>query len=132
MRVVGCVPVAEQPVQHFVAAVADAHAAVALVEAERFVGIAITEQREGVPLPCLLLPAVVSQLDDGRPRRERTEDASRFDRGQLAGVADDDELAARGVDALEQLRELTGAEHARLVDHEDGPGLDGAPCRSSA
>jgi hypothetical protein len=65
------------------------------------------------------------QLDRRKPGREGAQHAARLDGRELMRVADHDELPARRVDACEEFGERTSAEHAGLVDHEDGAGLKG-------
>ena len=122
--VVGGVPVGEQSADDFVGVPPDVEPAVALVEVERSVGVAVTDELDGLALPALFLAAVVDQRDRRKPGREGAEDAAGFDRGQLVGVADDDELPACRVDARDELGERAGAEHAGLVDDQNGSGLE--------
>ena len=76
---------------------------------------------DGLALPGVALAAVLRELDGESAAGERSECAARVDRGQLAVVSDQDELAARRLDVIQQSGELARPGHAGLVDDEDDP-----------
>ncbi len=88
------------------------------VERERLLGAAVTEVIERAALPSVALAVVLGQLDRQPAVHEAAEGAAGLELGQLAVIADQHELAVRLGDDVHELRELSGRDHAGLVDDE--------------
>src|SRR3990172_3089371 len=78
--------------------------------------------------PFLVLSDVLGQLDGGEASRQGGEEAAGVDLGELAMVADQDELPGGSFDQVGDLGELAAADHACLVDYDDGPGWEATGC----
>ena len=65
------------------------------------------------------LPAVLDELDDLDPTRERGEQPAGFDRRELLRVTDEDHLGFGSVCLADEVGHQLGAEHPGLVDHQD-------------
>ena len=96
-----------------------AQAAALGVEVERRLRPTCTQVIERVALPAGDLAAVLLKSDRARAALERAERASGLELGQLPVIADEHELAARRRNVIEHPRELTCAEHPRLVEDQD-------------
>jgi hypothetical protein len=51
--------------------------------------------------------------------------AAGLDRGELVGIADQDDLGSTGDGAREELVQVGGADHGGLVDHQNGEAVHG-------
>jgi len=69
------------------------------------------------------LAAVLDQLAGAEAEPEGAEPAAGVDRGQLPVVADQDHLGLGLVGVLEQAVQLAAADHAGLIHHQDGAGV---------
>jgi hypothetical protein len=58
------------------------------------------------------------------PQPQAPEPTASLDRGELLVIPYEDNLGAGVVGVVEQARQLTGAEHPRLVDRQHGPGVE--------
>ena len=99
----------------------DVDAVVRLVEGDRLLGAAVAEVVERGALPGVDLAVVLGQLDREAAVDEPAERAAGLELGQLAVIADEHQLAADRRGRVDQLRELPGRDHARLVDDEHAP-----------
>jgi hypothetical protein len=70
----------------------------------------------------MALTVDLGQLDRSEPVGQGGECAAGFDRGELALVADQDDLRSRMVGVVEQCCELARANHPGLVDNHDDAG----------
>ena len=96
----------------------------ALVEVDGVGGVAVAEPGERIDLPLLLLSAVVGEVDRGEPSGEVPEQPARVDLGQLPRVPDQHHLDVLLVGVGEESCELAGADHPRLVHHQDRSGAE--------
>ena len=60
---------------------------------------------------------------------ETAQEPAGVDLGELAGIADEDDLGVRGVGVVEDAGEESGADHAGFVDDEDRVGREAAVAR---
>jgi hypothetical protein len=81
-------------------------------------GVAVAQLQRGRALPRLPEPADVGELVAGGAHGEVGERAARADRGQLAGVADEQQLRPGPHAPLMDGGELGGGGHPGLVDHD--------------
>lgn len=88
-------------------------------EGEVVAAEAVADRLERAPLLEVMLAAVLAQLDGAVAFDNPGEEAAGADRGQLAGIADQDDLPVRLFDALEQRREDPRFGHVGLVDHDE-------------
>lgn len=89
--------------------------------AGRAAEVAVADLVEGVAFPWLLLPPVGAQFAGPEEVGESGEGAAGVDLGQLALVADQDELAGSVLGVGEQPGEGAGAEQPGLVVVDDAP-----------
>ena len=82
--------------------VGDGDAAALVLEEHVGLGLAIAQRGEGADLLGIDLAAVTGQLDGAEALADGAKGAAGLDLGELARVADADELAARGGDVLGQ------------------------------
>ena len=113
------VPVVDHRLGGLGARVVDVQAVVGLVLRERRAWFAVSDL-----LPCLALPRVVGavdfgQLGGGDAALDLFEQAARSDRGELRGVACQQQLAFSLAGELHQPRETVAVGHAGLVHHHD-------------
>ncbi len=85
---------------------------------DRVLRIAVAELVEGAPLPGFALSPVLGQLDGEPTPHEPADGAAGLELLQLAVIADQHELPVGLCDGIKQPGELTGREHAGLVDDE--------------
>src|SRR6185437_12635279 len=79
-------------------------------------GLATGEITRGVALPVLALAAYLADVRTAMALMDRSERRARFDGLQLLQIANQDDLGA-GVDSMGQHAfQLSGADHAGLVD----------------
>jgi hypothetical protein len=103
------------------------HPVVRLIGSHRLVDQPAPDEVEGFAFPRLVLSAVLSQLAGPETEAEAMEAATGIDRGQLPLVADQDHLGPGLLGVLEQAGELAAADHASLVDHQHGAGVQLLP-----
>ena len=94
-------------------------AVVVEIGAQRVGDLAVAELDQRLAFPGFALAAVLFQPDRRQPLRQPAQQAAGVDRGQLAVVADQHDLRPRLRRVLQQHRELAGADHAGLIDHQD-------------
>ena len=80
------------------------------------------EGARGLALPVRTLPANVGEFDQPHPLGERPERRARANGLKLLGVADQNELRPGRPGRRDKTRHLTRADHAGLVDHQNGAG----------
>ncbi len=99
-----------------------------VVLAHELIDVAFTERGQRFAVPFLALAADLLELDRAEAVGERPERAAGLDLGELSVVADQDELRVRALGRLGELREVSGAGHAGLVDdeHRSAAKLDAA------
>ena len=88
---------------------------------EGFLDLADAQSVEGVAFPGVSLAAVDGEFDGRQARLQSAEHPARSDLGQLVVVADEDHLGGRPPGELEEVGELAGPDHRRLVDDEHRP-----------
>ena len=94
-------------------------APVAFGEGEVVAAEAVADRFERAPLVAVALAAVLAQLDRAVTFDDAGEEAAGADGGQLSGVADQDDLRLRLLDAFEQRGEDAGLGHSGLVDDDE-------------
>jgi hypothetical protein len=99
----------------------DHEAVVGAVGSNRLLPTAGAQMLDGLALPGVPLAAILGQLDGEPTAGECAERAAGFDRGELAVVAHQDELAVSRLDVVKHRHDLPRAGHAGLVDDEDDP-----------
>ena len=125
VRIAVRMPVGDQPGEYLVVAAADVEPVVAFVDLECSF-VAEPERLHGLALPVVALAPVFPEFDRVESSAQHLERATGFDRGQLAGIAGEDELASRGLNEREQLPEVTRSEHSGFVDDQYGAFGQGA------
>ena len=88
----------------------------------------MAEFGQGVTFPFLVLSNVFGQLDCGEAYCESGEESAGVDFGELVVVSDQDEFPVGRFDQVGDLGELAAADHARLVDDDDGAGWEATGC----
>ncbi len=113
------VPIRHGPGDGVVSGLSDEEPAPLPIRVDRLIDGSVSKLGEGVTFPLLALTDVRSEFRDRESVGERSEQAAGTDLGQLAIVTDQDQLPGRRLDEVSNGRELTGADHPRLVDHHD-------------
>jgi hypothetical protein len=113
----GGVPVADHPVAELLAGVGSDQAVAVGQVARPALGVSTTQRGQCLALLVVALAAEGRELG-AAVDREGAEATARLDLGKLAIVADEDELAVALLGLRSQRGEVTGADHARLVDDE--------------
>jgi hypothetical protein len=104
-------------------AVGGHHPVMGLVGSDGFLNQSGSDQLEGFAFPGLLLPPVLSQLRGAEAKPQGAEAAAGIDRRQLPIIADQHDLGLGLVGVVEEAGELAAADHAGLIDHQDGAGV---------
>ena len=116
-------PVLHDALAGLVDGAGDRHPTVFDVGVDRWGDVAVAEGDEGVTFPLLVrasLAAVGGQGDDMASQfaRERAQRPTGVDGGELAVVAEKDELGSGGIDIGTELVEGAAADHRRLVEDD--------------
>jgi hypothetical protein len=117
---IGTGPVVDERLSCLFGGVGDGDPPVFAVGAGEAFDLARAELLKGFAVPRVLLTAAFAQLDGWGLNGEDVEGAAGGDLGELAVVADEDELALRGVGGVGEAGEVAGADHAGLVDDQHG------------
>ena len=112
-------PVGEQPRLRRERCLGGDEAAFAFGEGEVVAAEAVADRLERVALVGVVLAAVLAELDRAVAFDDAGEEAAGADRGQLGGIADQDDLPLRLLDAFEQRREDARLGHPGLVDDDE-------------
>jgi hypothetical protein len=94
-----------------------------LVDGHRLLDQPGADEVEGFAFPGLVLPSVLRELAGAEAEAEGAEAAAGVDRGQLPVITDQDQLGLDLLGVLEQAGQLAAADHAGLVDHQHGAGI---------
>ena len=88
--------------------------------------VAVLGDRE--PFGVVLLAVVVDQTDQPVTAigAQAAEHAADIDRTVLVGITDQADRPTRTTDVVGEAGEVAGAEHRRLIDHDDRPGRQAA------
>ena len=119
-------PVAEQPLELFLARPAADDAAPLVVVGHERGDFALGEPRSRLDVVPVTLSEHPGDLGAVAAVHEVGERSAGFDRGQLAGISGQHELPAGPVGVLGQRKQLPRADHARLVDQHDAPLFESA------
>ena len=95
-------------------------------------GVAVAEPQAGGALPRGVEPHRLGQPDVAEAVGEQGHAAAVLHGLQLLGVARDDDLAPVPLGQVDQVGQVRGAQHRRLVDREEGPRADGHGAPRSA
>jgi hypothetical protein len=99
------------------------HPVMSLVGGHRLLDQATADEVEGFAFPGLLLAAVLGQLGGADAEPQGAEAAAGVDRRQLPVIADQHHLGPGLVGVLEQAGQFAAAQHAGLIDHQHGAGV---------
>jgi len=94
-----------------------------LVGGHRLVDQSGADQLQGLAFPGLLLASVLDQLAASQAQSQGAEATAGVNRHQLPVIADQHHLGLRVLVVLEQASELAAADHAGLIDHQHGAGV---------
>jgi hypothetical protein len=86
-------------------------------------GVLGSKPAAGDRLPALLEAVYRRQLRGLGVGDQEAEHAARFDRAELAVIADEDHLGPVVLGDRDQLRQVAGGSHGRLIADDDRPGL---------
>ena len=100
-----------------------------VVRAERGVDVTGTQCAECFAFPRVVLTAVLAESDRFDALCEPAEQAAGVDLGELPRVSDQHDLRAGGCGVVDESREGSGADHARLVNDHHRAGWEAAVVR---
>ena len=111
-------PLSDELVAGVLNGVEGADAVMSYEPLDRRPGVARAELPDGLTLHRVALAAVLAQPNGRELPREGAEGPAGLDRGELAVVADEHDLGGSALGVREETGELTGADHARLIDDD--------------